>query len=93
MKSGLLQSLVFYIFGFLASWITYLLVGQPYIHGPGLHHIIGLATIILGFLWGLACLLLFQLRGRKVSYLWIFLCTTSVFVVTLFYIVTYPYLH
>lgn len=93
MRNGIIQALILYVFGFIVSWITYLVVGHPYIHAPGLHHIIGLATILLGIVWGVVAMLLYAFRGRNRVNLGIFLTNLVVFLSFFLYVFLYPYVH
>src|SRR6187549_1337495 len=51
MNKGFLKSILYYSIGLGLAGLSYSIVGQPYIHAPGLHHIIILLTFIGGFLW------------------------------------------
>jgi hypothetical protein len=51
MNKGFLKSILYYLIGLGLAGTSYLVVGHPYIHGPGLHQIIILLTFIGGFLW------------------------------------------
>lgn len=59
LKFGILQTLVFYIFGFITSGIIYLIFGHPYIHAPGLHHIAILLMYLIGVIWALISVIYF----------------------------------
>lgn len=49
--SGVLYALVFYAAGFSLAGISYLNIGHPYIHAPGMHHLILLGTFAGGLGW------------------------------------------
>jgi hypothetical protein len=48
---GFLKVLTYYLVGLGLAGLSYSIVGHPYIHGPGFHHIIILLTFLGGFLW------------------------------------------
>jgi hypothetical protein len=49
--SGVLYALVFYAAGFSLAGISYLIISHPYIHAPGMHHLILLGTFAGGLGW------------------------------------------
>ncbi len=49
--SGVLYALVFYAAGFFLAGISYLVFGHPYIHAPGIHHVILAVTFAGGLCW------------------------------------------
>ncbi len=49
--SGVLYALVFYAAGFSLAGISYLVFGHPYIHAPGIHHVILAVTFAGGLCW------------------------------------------
>jgi hypothetical protein len=51
MNKGFLRALIYYLIGLGLAGLSYSIVGQPYAHAPGLHHIIILLTFMGGFLW------------------------------------------
>ena len=51
MHKGFLKLILYYSIGLGLAGLSYSIVGHPYIHAPGLHHIIILLTFIGGFLW------------------------------------------
>ncbi|WP_203256762.1 hypothetical protein [Hyunsoonleella ulvae] len=51
MEKGILQSLLFYGIGFGIAGIAYAIIGNPYIHAPGIHHLILFLTLVIGLIW------------------------------------------
>ncbi|NBP67138.1 MAG: hypothetical protein EBU52_00175 [Cytophagia bacterium] len=51
MNKGFLKSILYYSIGLVLAGLSYWILGHPYIHAPGLHHIIILLTFIGGLLW------------------------------------------
>ncbi len=51
MNRGILKALIFYGIGFGIAGIIYLIVGNSYIHAPGIHHLILLLTLLIGLIW------------------------------------------
>lgn len=49
--SGVLYALVFYTAGFSLAGISYLIIGHPYGHAPGMHHLILFSTFVGGLCW------------------------------------------
>ena len=91
MKIGLLRTLLFYGIGFGLAGLSYLIVGHPYMHAPGLHHIIILLTLIIGVIWFLASVVKFlktkapTLKGVVYSNLIVILC----FVIYIAYLINF----
>jgi hypothetical protein len=48
---GVFKSFIYYSIGLGLAGLSYLTIGQGYIHAPGLHHIIILLTFLGGILW------------------------------------------
>ena len=44
-------SILYYLIGFLITWIVYKLSGTPYAHGPNLFHLVGLVVLLGGLVW------------------------------------------
>lgn len=53
MKSGIIKTLLFYGIGFGIAGIVYAIIGNPYIHAPGIHHLILFLTLVIGLIWTL----------------------------------------
>jgi hypothetical protein len=51
MKKGILTALVLYCIGFGLTGMSYIIFGYQYGHGPGLHHLIIVLTLLVGFFW------------------------------------------
>jgi hypothetical protein len=64
MNKGFLKALIYYLGGLGFSGLSYSIVGHPYIHAPGLHHIIILLTFIGGFLWLVVAAIQYFTRQR-----------------------------
>ena len=45
---GIFKGTAYYAIGFVAAWLTYIIVGWNYKHAPGLHHIIALPFLLVG---------------------------------------------
>jgi hypothetical protein len=74
MKNGILKTLLFYGIGFGIAGIAYAIIGNPYIHAPGIHHLILFLTLVIGLTWTLISVGIFffktkteKLRGIIVS--------------------------
>lgn len=50
-SKGLIRAIVYYAVAFSLTWLTYLIFGHSYIHGPGLHHLIGFLAWVGGAIW------------------------------------------
>lgn len=64
MKSGIINTLIFYVFGFSSAWVIYLIFGHPYIHAPGLHHIAILLTFLLGLIWAVISTIIYFAKNK-----------------------------
>jgi hypothetical protein len=65
MKSGIIRSLIFFGIGFGIAGIAYAIIGNPYIHAPGVHHIILLLTLVTGLIWTLISLVSFIFKSKS----------------------------
>ncbi len=65
MKKGILRTLVFYGIGFGIAGIAYSIIGNPYIHAPGVHHLILFLTVVIGLIWTLISLGVFIFKGKS----------------------------
>jgi hypothetical protein len=61
---GIFKGLTYYVIGFLAAWVTYIIFGWDYKHAPGLHHVIALLFLLGGAGWTLYYFIL-TLTGLK----------------------------
>jgi hypothetical protein len=70
LKAALIQSVIFYGTGFGMAALSYAIVGNPYIHAPGLHHIIVFSTLVIGLAWTIASIFLyyFKAKTKKTKY-------------------------
>jgi hypothetical protein len=50
-KKGFTRTIKYYAIGFALVYLSYLAFGHQYIHGPGLHHIVGLFILLGGAGW------------------------------------------
>jgi len=64
MNKGFLKTLIYYLIGLGLAGLSYSIVGHPYIHGPGLHHIVIFLTFFGGFGWLLIAAIQY-FNGRK----------------------------
>ncbi|SEB48561.1 hypothetical protein SAMN04489761_0989 [Tenacibaculum sp. MAR_2009_124] len=62
MKSGILKTLKLYGIGFGLAEISYLTIGHPYIHAPGMHHLILFLTLVSGLIWTFISLIKFYFK-------------------------------
>ena len=64
MKKGILRTLLFYGIGFGIAGISYVTIGHPYIHAPGVHHLILFLTLIIGIIWTLTSIGVFIFKSK-----------------------------
>ncbi len=64
MKKGILKALLFYGIGFGIAGIAYAVIGNPYIHAPGIHHLILFLTLIIGLIWTLTSIVFFFFKAK-----------------------------
>jgi len=64
MKKGILKALMFYGIGFGIAGIVYAIIGNPYIHAPGFHHLILFLTLVIGLIWTLASIGIFFFKAK-----------------------------
>ena len=88
---GMLYTLLYYISGLALAGLSYLIVGHPYIHAPGLHHWLIFLTFLGGFIWALAATVNY-LTGTRTPKLRGIIFTNTVAVVS-FVLVLYRILH
>ena len=48
---GLIRTISYYAVGFASVYLSYVIFGHQYIHGPGLHHLIGFLVLLGGVIW------------------------------------------
>jgi cytochrome bd-type quinol oxidase subunit 2 len=89
MKNGIVRTLLFYGIGFGIAGIIYLIVGNPYIHAPGLHHLIMLLTLILGIIWTVYSIIIYFLK-RKTQTLFEIIITNLIIILSLLFYIFYP---
>jgi hypothetical protein len=65
MKKGILYAFLIYIVGFGIAGLVFLIFGHPYIHAPGLHHIIIFLTFITGVIVLIAAILAYFLKKKS----------------------------
>lgn len=65
MNKGLRFSGIFYMVGLTLAGVSYLTLGHDYGHGPGLHHLIILATFALGLLLMIGALIKYWTGPRS----------------------------
>jgi hypothetical protein len=53
MKNRIFRTLLFYGIGFGIAGIAYAIIGNAYIHAPGVHHLILFLTLVIGIIWTL----------------------------------------
>jgi hypothetical protein len=84
-SKGLIKAAIYYLVAVLVTWLTYKVWGHDYIHGPGLHHIVGFLALVGGVFWivaGAAELFLNRQNKRNIG-------TLTVNVVVIASVVTY----
>lgn len=79
MIKGIRKALIYYAIGFSLAGLVYLIFGHPYIHAPGLHHIVMFITLIIGAIWALAEFILVWPKVRSQA--------TVGFVITIFAVI------
>ncbi|MBL7845873.1 MAG: hypothetical protein JNL40_00285 [Cyclobacteriaceae bacterium] len=57
MIKGIFKTVIYYVIGLGLAGISYLITGEVYVHGPGLHHALIIFTFIGGLLWLLGSVL------------------------------------
>ena len=50
-SKGLIGAALYYAVAGLLTWLTYIIWGHDYIHGPGLHHLFGFLALVAGAIW------------------------------------------
>ena len=50
-SKGVFRAAIYYAIAFALTWLTYQIWGHTYIHGPGLHHLIGFLALVVGAIW------------------------------------------
>ena len=91
MKKGILKTLIFYGIGFGLAGLVYLIIGHPYLHAPGFHHLILVLTLIGGLLWTVRILFTFLSKERTNENKGI-LITSSLILISSFLYVAVPIL-
>ena len=86
MEKGIIQSLILYSAGFGLAEIIYLIYGHPYIHAPGLHHLIILLTLAIGLAWTLYSLNKIVFKNGNPKYSGIIISNCLVFIGMFLYI-------
>lgn len=69
-SKGLIRAVIYYAVAFSLTWLTYQIWGHTYIHGPGLHHLIGFLALVGGAIWiivGVIKLLLNKQNKRNIG--------------------------
>jgi hypothetical protein len=89
MKKGILKTLILYAIGFGIAGISYLTIGHPYIHAPGLHHLIIFLTLIIGLSWTLASVITFFFKIRTEKLKWIII-SNGLIIISCFLYVAVP---
>ncbi len=89
MKSGILKTLLFYGIGFGISGISYAIIGHPYIHAPGVHHLILSLTLVIGLIWTLSSIGIFFFK-RKTQKLKGIILTNSIIIILCYLYVSIP---
>ena len=89
MKKGILKTLLFYGIGFGIAGIAYAIIGNPYIHAPGIHHLILFLTLIIGVIWTLISLVIyfFKVKTEKLKGI---IISNSLVIISCFLIVAIP---
>jgi hypothetical protein len=67
-----MRAAIYYAVAFTLTWLTYQIWGHTYIHGPGLHHLIGFLALAGGAIWivkGLVRLLLKKQDKQNLGFL------------------------
>ena len=54
---GLIRTVCYYAVGTALVYVSYLIFGYKYIHGPGIHHLIGFIVLLGGALWAVSSLI------------------------------------
>ena len=89
MKSGILKTLMLYGIGFGVAGISYLTIGHPYIHAPGLHHLILFLTLVTGLIWTFISLGKFYFKIKTLELKGIII-TNSIIIISCFLYVVIP---
>ena len=89
MKTGIIRTLLFYGIGFGIAGISYTIIGHPYIHAPGVHHLILFLTLLIGLIWTLYSLgvFFFKTNTKKLKGI---IITNSIVIVSSFLYVAIP---
>jgi hypothetical protein len=67
MKIGFIRSALYYLIGLGLAALSYATMGHPYIHAPGLHHLIILITFAGGFLYLVLATVQYYKGPRKIA--------------------------
>jgi hypothetical protein len=67
MGKGFLKVILYYLTGIVLAGLSYVVFGQGYAHGPGLHHAIILLTFAGGTMWGFLAILYYLTEKRTES--------------------------
>ena len=89
MKKGILKTLLFYGIGFGVAGIAYAIIGNPYIHAPGVHHLILFLTLVIGLFWTLSSCGIFFFKVKTDNLKGI-IFTNSLIIVSCFLYVSIP---
>ncbi|WMI68234.1 hypothetical protein [Mangrovimonas sp. YM274] len=89
MKKGILKTLLFYGIGFGIAGISYAIIGNPYIHAPGVHHLILFLTSIIGLIWTLISIGVYFFKAKTDSLKGIII-TNSLIIISCFLYVSIP---
>jgi hypothetical protein len=89
MRQGITKTLIFYGIGLATTWLTYIVFGQGYAHGPGLYIVIPILTILIGLFWTGSTIFDYYFKNKTDKRKGIILTNIIVFVLfvlTIFYI-------
>ena len=50
-SKGIIKATIFYANAVFLTWLIYQIFGHTYIHGPGLHHVLGFLALAGGSIW------------------------------------------
>jgi len=89
MKKGILISLLYYGLGFGIAGLAYAIIGHPYIHAPGVHHLILLLTLVIGIIWTVTSIGFFFLKAKSDKLKGIII-TNSIIILSCFLYVAIP---
>ena len=92
LRKGILKTLLFYGIGFGIAGISYAIIGNPYIHAPGVHDLILFLTLVIGLIWTLISIGFFFFKAKTGKLKGIIISNSLIIISCFLYVATPIYL-